>query len=391
MIARRSPSRPAPERRAGELRPGRREDASRVRTQRASTREGSALYGCLGARRTRLGTLRGTVPFPATRIALYALSGRYAGIDTAQMGVDTFSSTVTLVDLRHRRDARDARPRRRPSGGPSPSSRVTAMAIDANGTLAWIGRRSAIGVPTPTYEVHALNARPQPPARERRRHRPNSLRLHGDTLSWRSRRADPLSDALTCGRRASRLQRASGGAARGARSSIAHVELAQLVGEPGVGAQPDLLERGEVGLEVGEAAHPELAGEIVVAEQAELVDRARQRLGGLDLDPAVALEPGRRRDQLADDHVLLEPVEAVDLALERGVGQDLRRLLEGGRREERVGVQRRLRDAEDDVLELRRLAAGLRDQLARARELEAVDELPGQVARCRPSGRRGPS
>ncbi len=124
---------------------------------------------------------------------------------------------------------------------------------------------------------------------------------------------------------------------------------------------------------------PRSLREVLFAEQAELVDRARQRLGGLDLDPAVALEPGRGRDQLADDDVLLQPVEAVDLALERGVGEHLRRLLEGGRREERVGVQRCLGDAEDDVLELRRLAAGLGDLLGRPRELEAIDELSRQV------------
>ena len=84
----------------------------------------------------------------------------------------------------------------------------------------------------------------------------------------------------------------------------------------------------------------------------------RQRLGRLDLDPPVALEPRGGRDQLADDHVLLEAVEGVLLALERGVREHLGRLLEGGGRQERVRVQRRLRDAEDDLLELRGLAAG---------------------------------
>ena len=105
------------------------------------------------------------------------------------------------------------------------------------------------------------------------------------------------------------------------------------------------------------SVRPELGREIVVVEQADLVDAAGQRLGRLDLDPAVALEPGRGRDQLADDDVLLEPVEPVDLALERRIGQHLRRLLEGGGRQERVGVQRRLGDPEDDLLGLRRLAA----------------------------------
>jgi hypothetical protein len=45
----------------------------------------------------------------------------------------------------------------------------------------------------------------------------------------------------------------------------------------------------------------------------------------------------RGRDQLADDHVLLQAEQAVDLALERRVGEHLGGLLEGGRRQERVG------------------------------------------------------
>ena len=61
--------------------------------------QGPALFGCLGARRTQLGSLRGTVAFPARRVVLYALSPRYAGVDTVQMGVDTFASTLTLVEL----------------------------------------------------------------------------------------------------------------------------------------------------------------------------------------------------------------------------------------------------------------------------------------------------
>src|SRR5206468_9321773 len=82
----------------------------------------------------------------------------------------------------------------------------------------------------------------------------------------------------------------------------------------------------------------------------------RDLLGRLDLDPAVALEAGRGRDQLADDHVLLEAEQPVGLALDRRVRQHLRRLLEGGRREERLGGERRLRDPEDERLERRLLA-----------------------------------
>src|SRR6476659_8443484 len=113
----------------------------------------------------------------------------------------------------------------------------------------------------------------------------------------------------------------------GAVAVLGHVELGELVGEPGVGAAgPDLLERREVLVEgraeAAEAvavAEAELGGDLVGVQQADLVHRARQRLGRLDLDPPVALEPRRSRDQLADDHVLLQAVEGVLLALERRV------------------------------------------------------------------------
>ena len=119
--------------------------------------EGSVLYGCLGARRTRLGTLRGTVPFPATRITLYTLSDGYAATDTVQMGVDTFSSTVALVDLRTGATLATA-PGTTPERRAESFITVTSMAVNDTGTLAWIGRRSAIGVLQPTYELHALTA-----------------------------------------------------------------------------------------------------------------------------------------------------------------------------------------------------------------------------------------
>jgi len=125
--------------------------AARIYSQR------SVLHGCLGTRRTRLGPLRGTVPFPATRVTLYALSNRYAGIDTVQMGVDTFSSEVALVDLRTGAKVATA-PATTPERRAESFIMVTSMAVNDTGTLAWIGRRSAIGVPQPTYELHALTA-----------------------------------------------------------------------------------------------------------------------------------------------------------------------------------------------------------------------------------------
>src|SRR5204863_5143513 len=82
-------------------------------------------------------------------------------------------------------------------------------------------------------------------------------------------------------------------------------ELLELLGERG----SEALELGDVAL-LGEA---ELGGQLVGVE--EIVLGALGRLDRLDLERAVVLEAGRRRDQLADDHVLLQPEETVALRL----------------------------------------------------------------------------
>ena len=128
---------------------------------------------------------------------------------------------------------------------------------------------------------------------------------------------------------------------------------------------------------------------VAVADLLERGEQLRVRAGSehrggkwlrrLDVDPAVLPQAGGRRDELADDHVLLEPEEAVDLALDRGVGEHLRRLLEGGGREERLGRERGLGDPEDERLE-RSLLASLRrpGTVVGALEHDLVDELARQ-------------
>ncbi len=145
-------------------------------------------------------------------------------------------------------------------------------------------------------------------------------------------------------------------------------QLLQLLGEGGAEAL-------EVGLSA--ALETELGGELVLVEQA-LLARGLDRLGGLDRQGAVVLEPGRCRDQLADDHVLLQPDQAVALALEGRVGEDLGRLLEGSGREERLGGERGLGDAENPLLGLGRRAAVLLDLLVQALQGLAILELTGE-------------
>src|SRR3954451_21563469 len=124
-------------------------------------------------------------------------------------------------------------------------------------------------------------------------------------------------------------------------------EIGELVGEAGcvaaVAAEAEALEAG-----VGET---ELRGQLLLVGGADLVSRRpRHGLRRLDLEPAVTPQAGGGRDQLADDYVLLQTAQAIRLALERGVRQDLGGLLERRGREERVGRERGLRDAEDDLL-----------------------------------------
>src|SRR6266545_6351164 len=83
-----------------------------------------------------------------------------------------------------------------------------------------------------------------------------------------------------------------------------------------------------------------------------VVARHRERrsaclLGGVHLDVAVPRNAGTCRDELADDHVLLEPDERVTARRDRGVGEHPGRLLERCRRQPRLGGQRRLGDAHD--------------------------------------------
>jgi hypothetical protein len=146
--------------------------------------QGAKLYGCLGSRRTRLGGAPGARRLGATRVALAALAPRDAGIDTVTMGVDTFASQVSIVDLRSGMTVSSS-PATTPEMRPESFISATALAIDAHGTLAWIGSRSAIGVSTPIYEVHTLTAAGAGRMlASSAKIAPRSLTLHGRALGW---------------------------------------------------------------------------------------------------------------------------------------------------------------------------------------------------------------
>src|SRR4051794_25334370 len=132
--------------------------------------------------------------------------------------------------------------------------------------------------------------------------------------------------------------------------------------------------------QIAVAGQAQLLCELGLVEQAHLLrGRTGDRLGRLDLQAAVATETGGRRDELPDDHVLLQPEQAIGLALESGVREDLGGLLERRCRQERVGRERRLGDAEDDLLDRRLLLLRLLDVSVDRRDLVAVSELARQV------------
>src|SRR5215213_2920329 len=111
------------------------------------------------------------------------------------------------------------------------------------------------------------------------------------------------------------------------------------------------------------------------------VHRGAGLLGRLDRDVPVAADARTRRDQLSDDHVLLEPEQAVALALDRGVGEHLGRLLEGGGRQPRLGRERGLGDAHEHRAGRGRLAALGDDPTVLGLEQRPLDQRTGQELR----------
>src|SRR6185437_14096205 len=111
---------------------------------------------------------------------------------------------------------------------------------------------------------------------------------------------------------------------------------------------------------------------------------ALRRAAGLLLLAGVVVRESRpRRNQPADDDVLLQATQLVLLAHDRGLGKHARRLLERSRRDERIGRQRRLGDAQQHVLVRRRLlgvgpafdAAALGHAIVLVQEVRALDLL----------------
>jgi hypothetical protein len=96
------------------------------------------------------------------------------------------------------------------------------------------------------------------------------------------------------------------------------------------------------------------------------------------VDVPVRLHAGARRDELADDDVLLEADERVGPGVDRRLGEHPGGLLEGGRREPRVGGQRRLGDAHELHAAFGGALALFDQELVGIGEGLLVDALPGE-------------
>src|SRR5579883_3342580 len=90
---------------------------------------------------------------------------------------------------------------------------------------------------------------------------------------------------------------------------------------------------------------------------------------------------GAGRNELADDDVLFQAHQMVGLALNRRLRQHARRLLEGSRRQEAVGVERCLCDAQQHGLCGSRLAAFRQHARVGVRVDKAVNQIVGQHLR----------
>src|SRR6266513_2539679 len=109
--------------------------------------------------------------------------------------------------------------------------------------------------------------------------------------------------------------------------------------------------------------------------------RRLEPLRRLDLDVVVPIDAGPRRDEVADDDVLLQAQQVVPRAADRRVGQHTRGLLERRRRNERLRRQTRLGDPQEQRLVGRGLAALLHDPVLRVGEGLLVHVLPLQELR----------
>ena len=93
----------------------------------------------------------------------------------------------------------------------------------------------------------------------------------------------------------------------------------------------------------------------------------------------ITLKAGTSRDRLTDNNVFLQALQGINLALDSGIGKNLGGFLERCSRQERIGCQRSLGDAEQQRLTHRRILAFQNQSVSRIFEFEAVNLAARQV------------
>jgi hypothetical protein len=147
------------------------------------------VYGCLvgGSRVVFLGG------GGRQQVELATVAGRFAGYGLRQMGVDTGSSNVRVVDLGSGRVV-DNSAAATPVTRPQSFTNVAALVLNARGHVAWIGSKGSINT-SPTFEVHKIDGPAAALLDSGPRIDASSLRRHGNRISWTDagrRRTAPL-------------------------------------------------------------------------------------------------------------------------------------------------------------------------------------------------------
>jgi hypothetical protein len=137
------------------------------------------VYGCLfgGSRIVSLGG------GGRQQLELPTLAGRFAGYGLRQMGIDTGFTRVRVVDLRSGRVIDDTSATTQVTR-PESFTNVAALVLNPRGHVAWIGSKSAIGMPQAVYEVHKIDGPAAALLDSSPQIDPMSLRRHGGRITW---------------------------------------------------------------------------------------------------------------------------------------------------------------------------------------------------------------
>ncbi len=146
------------------------------------------VYGCLrGSRRARALGVTGTCQ-RAARVDAVAVGGPFLAAGLTRCGVDTGSSTVTVMRFPGGRPVFSHAAV--PAPGPESFSTVTAIVVSSGGAVAWIASSRSIVGHRSVVQVVAGDRRGTRVLDSGARIALGSLRLSGATVRWRDAGAE---------------------------------------------------------------------------------------------------------------------------------------------------------------------------------------------------------